>query len=503
MFLLCIFKNETAGSPDKNDNKLRLTGSLRYYPVYLLFFLVIIATVRYPFFWDTIQLASKHAGYFYESDFRIMILPNEIDSGHIPFLGIYLALAWKLFGRSLLVSHLAILPFVAGILWQSKILVGKLFPASWQPFALAILLFDPTLMAQCTLVSPDVLLVFFFLLAVNSLISKKKVVYSLALTGLTFASTRGMMVVAGLFVSQMVFNFFFEKNIQETNRWRSAAKRIPHIMVSYLPAIAVAFTFLGWHYLKTGWIGYHKDMPWYEFFEQAGVKGAFRNLFILGWRLADFGRVFIWLTGAVCLRHYIQNRPELTLDIKYVSVILVFVSMVLFQAVILHKNLSGHRYLLPVYILFSLLVSGYLFNSEIPAVMKKAAAWLMIIGLLTGNLWIYPDQISKGWDSTLAYLPYFPLREKMIKYMEEEHIPVSETGTLFPNEGRLDYIDLSGRQDSFAALDLTKNRYVFYSNVFNGFSDDQLSELKNNWVILKSYKRMGVKIILYRTPGSN
>lgn len=64
---------------------------IKYLPTYLFFFILLLATVKYPFFWDTVQLASKHAHFFYETDFHSIILPNEIDSGHIPTLGIYLA----------------------------------------------------------------------------------------------------------------------------------------------------------------------------------------------------------------------------------------------------------------------------------------------------------------------------------------------------------------------------------------------------------------------------
>src|SRR5665811_945241 len=95
--------------------------------LYLIFTLLVVGTMRFPFFWDTIQLGSEHAHFFYETNFRIIILPNVIDSGHIPILGIYLASIWTLFGKSLLLSHLAMLPFVLGIVFQSIQLCRRLF----------------------------------------------------------------------------------------------------------------------------------------------------------------------------------------------------------------------------------------------------------------------------------------------------------------------------------------------------------------------------------------
>ena len=63
-----------------------------------------------PFFWDTVQLASKHAHHFYENGLRWTPLPPEIDSGHPPVFGYYLALAWTCFGKTLPASHCAMPP---------------------------------------------------------------------------------------------------------------------------------------------------------------------------------------------------------------------------------------------------------------------------------------------------------------------------------------------------------------------------------------------------------
>lgn len=97
----------------------QIRHSIIYVFLYFIFALLVLGTAQFPFFWDTIQLGSKHAHYFYETNFRSIILPNEIDSGHIPSLGIYLALVWKIAGKSLVISHLAMLPFVMGIVFQS------------------------------------------------------------------------------------------------------------------------------------------------------------------------------------------------------------------------------------------------------------------------------------------------------------------------------------------------------------------------------------------------
>jgi hypothetical protein len=79
--------------------------SLKLLPFYLFFIIITIAVSKNSFFWDTIQLASKHAHWYFENNFRNFLLPNSIDSGHIPAFGMLLAFAWKIFQKSLNQPH--------------------------------------------------------------------------------------------------------------------------------------------------------------------------------------------------------------------------------------------------------------------------------------------------------------------------------------------------------------------------------------------------------------
>ena len=79
----------------------------------------------------------------------------------------YLALNWKLFGKSLAVSHLAMLPFLVGIVLL-LFFIGDHFGGRENSWMLALLAAaDPVLASQAVLVSPDVALSCFFLLFVN------------------------------------------------------------------------------------------------------------------------------------------------------------------------------------------------------------------------------------------------------------------------------------------------------------------------------------------------
>ncbi len=395
---------------------------------------------------------------------------------------------------------MVMLPFVLGIVFQSLKLVSKLFSEKWQLAAVVLLLADSTLLAQCTLVSPDVFVIFFFMMALNSIFGRNRLMLGIALAGLTLSSMRGMMCVAGLFISEILIFFIETRPSISVRKSGEVVRSLLKISVSYLPAIIVAGLFLGWHYYKTGWIGYHKNMPWYTLYQPVGLRGAFYNTLILGWRLIDFGRLFIWIGGAYCLWHFYRYRPVVSRTLKTIIIITILIFLSIAHAVILHKGLAGHRYLLPVYLTFTLLVTFYLFEVTETGYLKKLFFWLMLAGILSGNFWVYPDKIAKGWDATLAYLPYFPLREKMMDYMESEGIKPDETGTAFPNLRKLDNIDLNGNMQTFAELNLKTNNYVFYSNVYNDFTKYEIMELRNKWKIVKELRFLQVKVILYKSP---
>jgi 4-amino-4-deoxy-L-arabinose transferase-like glycosyltransferase len=187
------------------------------------------------FFWDTVQLASKHGLFYYENDFSSLLLPDAIDSGHPPFFGMYIALCWKIFGKTLIVSHLSILPFLMGITWQA-LKFGEKILGEWQTFLFILLLkINPIMAGQSTLVSPDIPLAFFFLLALNSIFNqnnfKNNVLLSISILGLSMISMRGMMVAAALFIFQGYLLYFqkypFKKEIRVFQNNNSSHNTLP------------------------------------------------------------------------------------------------------------------------------------------------------------------------------------------------------------------------------------------------------------------------------------
>ena len=166
--------------------------------------LLTIITQNIPFFWDMAHF-SQIADHFYTNGFGKYIVPLNMDEGPFPFWGVYLAACWKLFGKSLLVSHLAMLPFILGTFLGFYKLCKSFLNDTFTSVALVLLLLEPTVGTQSLLMSYDIALLCFFLLAVNALMRGKKILYAIALVFIGVCNVRGPVVVGSLFIIQWLF----------------------------------------------------------------------------------------------------------------------------------------------------------------------------------------------------------------------------------------------------------------------------------------------------------
>ena len=138
----------------------------------LLTLLIGVAGLQTGIFWDNTTFVSAMGNALYENGiFTWGSIPTATDPGHPPFIATLMAASWSIFGRSLMVSHLVLLPFVFGILWQVWDLCSYYFNRRSDTIAAFLFVIaDATLLSQMTLVTTEVPLIFFFLLALNGML---------------------------------------------------------------------------------------------------------------------------------------------------------------------------------------------------------------------------------------------------------------------------------------------------------------------------------------------
>jgi len=457
----------------------------------IIFFLILFAILTYLvsdhiFFWDTVQLGAKHGLHFYDTNFSEILLPDAIDSGHVPVFGMYLALMWKVFGKTLFVSHFAMLPFLFGIVIQSFHLVKRYVPINYLFYALLLFLLEPTLLGQAALVSPDIPLVFFFLLSLNSTLSNNRILLTFGIIGLFLISMRGGMISFAILLLDLYFNY---NKSSSKGFWR-----LLKMSWSYLPGFLLFCVYNYVHYVNKGWIGYHENSPWSPSFQHVDFAGFVKNIIVLGWRLLDFGRVFLWIIGLwFAVKYFSKYRKDN--KIKELLIIFLVVTICASISFLTYTGLNAHRYILPVYLSFSLLVIYMIFSSEI--IQKRWITSLLCVGLLSGHLWVYPSHISQGWDASLAHLHYYDLRKKMLADMDSLNITIPEVACVYPNNSEQRYMNLSNDTTKHSAFDHALSTYVLYSNVYNDYTDEDVKVLTEEFKITSHHQKMGVFITLY------
>ncbi|MEE9372670.1 MAG: hypothetical protein V3V00_06415 [Saprospiraceae bacterium] len=449
----------------------------------LITFFIFWFSKDFILFWDTIQFAGHHPQYYFENGFSSFFLPQSLDSGHTPIFGIYIAAIWNIFGKSLWASHLATMPFVFLNFLFAYQLGQRWISGRFSIVFPLVLLLIPQCISQFMLVSPDVVLSACFLGLLLSIENENQWLSLVSSLGLVLVNNRGFVVVI-IFIIWLLF----KKNERTTLRIT---------ILQFLPAALLFIVFQLAHFFHFGWIGIHSEMPWFGSFSMIDLKGIPKNVAIFIWRLTDFGMIIVW---APLLLFFLKNKSILVKDrhLQLLGILVIFFAIM----TIPFKGLMQHRYFLPIIILAAFILLKWIFIIKSKERTKGLIIGLISLFLITGNLWIYPAKIAQGWDSTLAHLPYYSLQEVVINYLDDSGISKSEVSTAFPMRSDQSIINLTcdkghSNLEQFQNKDEVDTEYILYSNVMNDFSIKEIDILQIEWKVIKEWRNMNMKMILY------
>lgn len=447
--------------------------------------IITIFSLNFGMFWDNVLFASKMSNPLFENGiFNWKSIPLESDPGHPPFLATLLALGWKLFGKSLIVSHFIMMPFVFGLLWQLfsfvTIFIKDRKLQIW-PFILVIA--DPTLLSQLTLVNPEIIQLFFFFTSLNAVLRNNKYLKIIGLAFLGIVSFRGMMLCAGVFIIDILIHLFHKKKTMKSFFTKQ-------ILLEYAIAATPALLYIGWRILDKGWIISNPLGIWGKAWQfsslQEFVKNFLRNVVVFVHQMTDFGRLVPVLFVLFTL--FFKRRSINWAQIQPLILIIVFSTAMIYAISLLINNTMGHRYYIPMYLSIGLLSFILLQHYKL----KKMIYLGLLSSLLLGNFIVYPDKFAQGWDASLAHVPYWNLRRNAIQYMDDNQLDISETASFFPNYTTIDNVDLNGDMRSFIKF-TGKEKFVFYSNVYN-LSDIEFDLLHQNYTTKRIFKKRNVRI---------
>lgn len=462
--------------------KTPLNRILFFFSISLLIFFV---SSNLGIFWDNVLFVSRTGNFLYSDNIFNWNLPNDLDAGHPPTFGFLLAVLWKIFGHKLWVSHLLMIPFTAGLLYQLFRFTSFYIKSyTFIFFALLLIIADPTLITQLVLVTPEIILFFLFFLAINSILYKKNNMKIIALFFLSIISLRSMMLCAGIFLFE-IFNYLYIN--KGKLKFLLSIKFIKGYVIASLPALI----YLTLHHINKGWLISHVNSPWASHRNFASLSEILKNTIVLTHRYLDFGRFLIYIFIVYTLLKYnkkaFNKNTQQLLLLSFSSVIIIILIS------IFGTNTFGHRYFVISFIILNFL-SFYLLIEFYR--LKKIIYTILLFTLITGNLWVYPREIAQGWDASLAHLPYYNLRYQAILYLDTEKIDINTVATFFPNTTTLDNIDFNEDYRSFVHFN-GQNEYVLFSNIFN-LTDKDYHILDNNYSIHKRFEKNNIYINIYK-----
>jgi hypothetical protein len=443
----------------------------------LFFAIITFNSQNQVFFGDMVQLGSRHAHFFFNNHFSSWWLPTTLDSGHPPIFGMYMALCWQLFRKSLVVSHWAMFPFLILIAFAIPRLIKNFVQSGSLVFMSLLLFFEPTLRAQASLTSPDIVLIAFFLWALVFYIEQKNKLLLLALIPMSFISMRGMMLLFALYLATISHQYITNKK-QSLTQWLN-------LTLIFTPAVLLCFYWLFRHYQLTGWIGFHSDSPWASSFQTVGITQVLKNLCLMVWRFIDFGRITVFLFLLGFALYQFRKKDSIKSNQLFLILLFVFLFLVYSANTLFADGLVGHRYYLPIYLIVLLLVVQWIEN-YFPS---RAGIFTSMIAFsfIFGSMYVYPNKIAMGWDATPAHRPYYKLRTEAIAYLEKNNIAINNVAAGFPSLDSREYLELNGDTSRFQSYHLNNTKYILWSNIFN-YPDELQDSLGLKKVVFEKEK---------------
>lgn len=490
-----------------------LKKSMAIYGIILLIALCISAvSANMPFFWDTV-LTARMASFFYFEGLNAFIVPAELDNGNIPSYGLYLSLAWKIFGRSLMVSHWSFFPFILIYFYQVLRLSSRyIAEPRRQMMIVLILLVNPVIITQMLLMAYDIILAAFFLWALNAMLAGKNLQYAVSLVLIALVTVRGWIFFPALFIMQSL--------LVPNTSWKN---RFINVW-PFIPVTVLMIVWLIYHKNQTGWLIFsplmiETDRHLLDF------SMIYRQWIYIVWKNLDMGNIILWFMLLFLMIRKIKNaekvklkyffsankeglpdnagRTSAPLQVTKEILLITFIPALLLSASMsLMSNPIGHRYFVVPFTIITVFAVVLIYGMQ-KKIFRTISFFIIIITLISGNFWMYPQRYGNGWDCSLKVLPYFKLDREMRDFISDNHIDPKSVGTDFPLFESPLFTRLDSNGSGYCDMEpftLSHFSFILHSNVSNKFHPDSLEKIRINWPVSYKLSRNMVNMTLYKNP---
>lgn len=474
-----------------------------YYPVLifcLLYSIITFCVVSYCYFWDNIQLISKEAHFYYLTDFSSLLMPQNNYLGlhatgvHFPLMGIVTACLWKIFGYNLAVSHIFMLPWAFILVYNLWKILNHFSKPGYVVFLLAVILLEPAVITQFVTASPDFILFSAFIMSFRAILERKPGLLAISLVVLCCISMRGIFVAAGLFISDLYYSYLKREG-------KYTLKKALQVLLPYIPVFIILACYYIYYFIEKGWFFNHSGYS-NNYMLPSSIVFIIKHLMAFILRCVEHGRFIIWIFAAYFVILFLRKKYTLSAEEKFAGMFVLLMNGLYVLFVFITQMPFSPRYFIPQFAILTLLVLFRISKQFSPKGIKAALIAILFFSI-TGNLWKYPEKFASSWDSTLAHIPYYELREKCFDYIDNENINYKKLGGGFCFWGDRGYIELAHHGKALHG-ELKDCDYYIYSNISNLRNED-IDELKDisQWQPVKHFSKGYVFITLYERIPSN
>ncbi len=242
-------------------------GVPRFLPLLLFMVLALVLlksnTLKTPFHWDVMGWLVPAAENIYNHG---IFIAKTGSNGHPPLFLSVLAVAWKIFGKTLLVSHALNILFGALGLTCLFFFANRLYGIKTALTATLLLMFNQTFFTQLGLVYLSIPLVFTAVLTVHAYIQRMQWLFLLSATSMLLIKETSLVVLGSILLYEVIVSF------GRKEKFAAVCKRVGFLS---LPLIPLAAWFLA-HYLTVGYI----FRPGRVFMNRGGFISLFSQNFV-------------------------------------------------------------------------------------------------------------------------------------------------------------------------------------------------------------------------------
>jgi nitrate reductase NapE component len=402
-------------------------GASRNLLIFALFFAAIFALharlLHLPYFWD-------EAGYYIPAAHDLLLtgtlIPHSTPSNaHPPLVMVYLALCWKIFGFSLLVTRTAMLAMAAFALLGVFRLARRIANLQIATASVICTALYPVFFVQSSLAQVDLPAAGFVMWGLLAYVEEQFTGIAIWFSLAALTKETAILVPAGLFAWEVAREFSGYKQSVD-----SRAKKLAAICIPVFPLLC----WYAYHHAKTGFI--FGNPEFFRYNVQATMH-PLRMLLALGMRLWQlFGYLGLWLLTlagvAAMLRPAVRDgererpRIELLMQFAFLTIAVIYV---IAMAIVGGAVLA--RYMLPIVPLVIMIFVSTLW--------RRVRFWKPVIGVVALMfiiaLFVNPPY-GFTFEDNLAYRDYILLHEDAEHFLEA-HDPHGLTLTAWPGNDEI------------------------------------------------------------------